>query len=120
MSFSIIELSAILVSILLLNNAHAFVSPTTSYATTSYTNIHHSYTQIFAQQQQQQQTSYYAAAGAPRVNMDQYNVPLIQSINEWTAVVQAESSMQEAGIFLKVKDKELFVDTLQYTIKREG
>ena len=52
--------------------------------------------------------------------MDQYNVPLIQSINEWTAVVQAESSMQEAGIFLKVKDKELFVDTLQYTIKREG
>ena len=116
MSFSIIELSAILVSILLLNNAYAFVSPTTSYATTSYTNIHHSNTHIFAQQQ----TSYYAAAGAPKVNMDQYNVPLIQSINEWTAVVQAESSMQEAGIFLKVKDKELFVDTLQYTIKREG
>ena len=118
MAFSIIELSAILVSILLfLNNAHAFVSPTTSYTN----NIHHFNTHIFAQQQQQQQqTSYYAAAGPPKVNMDKYNVPLTQAINEWTAVVQAESSMQEAGIFLKVKDKELFVDTLQYTIKREG
>jgi len=70
--------------------------------------------------QQQQQNSYYSAAGAPKVDMDIYNIPLTQSINEWSAVVQAESSMQEEGIFLKAKSKELFVDTLQYTIKREG
>eukprot|EP00579_Thalassiosira_antarctica_P027001 CAMPEP_0202023374 /NCGR_PEP_ID=MMETSP0905-20130828/51726_1 /ASSEMBLY_ACC=CAM_ASM_000554 /TAXON_ID=420261 /ORGANISM="Thalassiosira antarctica, Strain CCMP982" /LENGTH=316 /DNA_ID=CAMNT_0048585731 /DNA_START=61 /DNA_END=1008 /DNA_ORIENTATION=+ len=68
----------------------------------------------------QQQNSYYAAAGAPSVDMDKYNLPLEQSINEWSAVVQAETSMQQEGIFLKAKDKELFVDTLKYTLKREG
>lgn len=70
----------------------------------------------------QQQTSYYAAAGSPSVNMDQYNIPLSQSINEWTAVIQAPSSMQDEGIFLRAKNtnKDLFVDTLQYTIKRTG
>ena len=52
--------------------------------------------------------------------MDQYNLPLEQSINQWTAVVQAQTSMQEEGIYLKAKDKEMFVDTLQFTIKREG
>ena len=75
---------------------------------------------LFATATQQQQNSYYSAAGAPKVDMDMYNIPLTQSINEWSAVVQAESSMQEEGIFLKAKSKELFVDTLQYTIKREG
>ena len=68
----------------------------------------------------QQQNSYYAAAGAPSVNMDKYNIPLEQSINEWSAVVQASSSMQEEGIFLRAKDSDLFVDTLQYKIQREG
>lgn len=68
----------------------------------------------------QQQNSFYAAAGAPAVNMDKYNLPLETSINEWSAAVQAASSMQAEGIFLQVKNKELFVDTLQYTIKREG
>eukprot|EP00584_Thalassiosira_punctigera_P023016 CAMPEP_0172553768 /NCGR_PEP_ID=MMETSP1067-20121228/51642_1 /TAXON_ID=265564 ORGANISM="Thalassiosira punctigera, Strain Tpunct2005C2" /NCGR_SAMPLE_ID=MMETSP1067 /ASSEMBLY_ACC=CAM_ASM_000444 /LENGTH=325 /DNA_ID=CAMNT_0013341999 /DNA_START=142 /DNA_END=1119 /DNA_ORIENTATION=- len=68
----------------------------------------------------QQQSLYYAAAGAPSVNMDKYNLPLERSINEWTAVVQAESSMQSSGIFLRAKDKELFVDTLQFAVRREG
>lgn len=69
----------------------------------------------------QTQSSYYAAAGAPSVDMDKYNLPLERCINEWTAVVQAESSLQEAGIFLRPKDdKGLFVDTLQYSIKRTG
>lgn len=81
------------------------------------TNIHHSGNTILHAQEQK---SYYAASGAPSVDMDQYNLPLERSINEWTAVVQAESSLQEAGIFLKAKGKELFVDTLKYSIKREG
>lgn len=68
----------------------------------------------------QPQNSYYAAAGAPLINMDNYNIPLTTSINEWTAVLQAETSMQLEGIFLKAKNKEYFVDTLQYTIQREG
>jgi len=56
------------------------------------------------------------------VDMDQYNLPLERCINEWTAVVQTETSMQSAGIYLRAKDeeKELFVDTLQYSIQREG
>lgn len=53
--------------------------------------------------------------------MDQYNLPLESSLNEWAAVVQAATSMQEEGIFLKARDSDnLFVDTLQYTLKREG
>lgn len=68
----------------------------------------------------QEQTLHYAAAGAPAVDMDKYNIPLDRSINEWTAVVQAPSSMQEEGIYLRAKDKDLFVDTLQYTLRREG
>ena len=63
----------------------------------------------------------YASAGAPKVNMDKYNIPLSQSVEQWTAVLQAKSSMQEEGIFLQAKnDKELFVDTLNFCVKREG
>ena len=64
---------------------------------------------------------FYAAAGAPIVDMNKYNIPLERSVNEWTAVLQPKSSMHEEGIFLKAKsDKELFVDTLQYKVTREG
>ena len=63
----------------------------------------------------------YASAGAPTVDMNKYNIPLSQSINEWTAVIQTATSMQEEGIFLQPKNKrDLFLDTLQYTVKREG
>jgi len=114
---------------LMLQNANGFLSPRTTPSTRYNLPIHHhpspndhdsrkcnSNTQLYSQPQ----TSYYAAAGAPTVDMDQYNLPLETSINEWTAVVQTETSMQSAGIFLQTKNKELFVDTLQYTIRREG
>lgn len=53
--------------------------------------------------------------------MDTYNIPLEQSIEQWTAVLQAKSSMQEEGVFLRPKnDKDLFVDTLTFAVKREG
>jgi ferredoxin len=69
---------------------------------------------------QQEQQLYYAAAGSPYVDMNKYNLPLSSCIENWTAVLQAQTSMQAAGVFLKAKDSALFVDTLQYTIKRSG
>ncbi|KAL3765456.1 hypothetical protein ACHAW5_008569 [Stephanodiscus triporus] len=68
----------------------------------------------------QVQNSYYASAGAPAVDMSAYDLPLDRTIDEWTAVVQAPSSLQEGGVFLRAKNKELFVDTLQYSIRRAG
>ena len=63
----------------------------------------------------------YASAGSAKVNMDKYNIPLSQSVEQWTAVLQAKTSMQQEGIFLQPKnDKELFVDTLSFNVKREG
>ncbi|KAL7489930.1 hypothetical protein ACHAW6_015669 [Cyclotella cf. meneghiniana] len=63
----------------------------------------------------------YAAAGRPTVNMNQYNLPLSQSISQWTAVLQSRTSLQEEGIFLRPKNtRDLFVDTLQFRVKREG
>jgi ferredoxin len=64
---------------------------------------------------------FYAAAGAPAVNMDQYNLPLEEAVLEWTAILQPKTSMQDEGIFLQTKTKRgLFVDSLQYKVKRVG
>lgn len=64
---------------------------------------------------------FYAAAGAPSVDMNQYNLPLEQAVLEWTAILQPKTSMQDEGIFLETKTKRgLFVDSLQYKVKREG
>ncbi len=63
----------------------------------------------------------YAGAGKPTVDMNQYNLPLSEVANELTAVVQAASSMQDEGIFLAARStKDVFVDTLQYKVKRDG
>ena len=65
--------------------------------------------------------SFYGAAGEATVDMNKYNLPLENVVNEWTAVVQPKTSMQDEGIFLKTKTKDgLFIDTLQYKVKREG
>lgn len=99
------------------NSANAFV-PTSNTVAKNINPQHHISTRLFSEQPQ---NSYYAAAGSPRVDMNKYNLPLEQSINEWTAVVQGKSSMQDEGIFLTIKNKkDLFVDTLQFTVKREG
>ncbi len=70
----------------------------------------------------QVQGSFYAAAGAPSVDMTAYDLPLERTIDEWTAVVQPPSSLREGGVFLRAKDSrgELFVDTLQFSIRRGG
>ena len=94
---------------------HSFVLPLTSRTPASSSSLTSS---LGAQVQ----NSYYAAAGAPAVDMSRYDLPLDRTIDEWTAVVQASSSLQEGGVFLKAKDakKELFVDTLQFSIRRAG
>ena len=106
---SLKKISVVGAVLCLQNMAAAFVSSPT-------VNKNQCKTALFAQQQ----NLYYAAAGAPAVNMDTYNLPLERTINEWTAVVQAQTSMQDEGIYLRAKDKDLFVDTLQFTLKREG
>jgi ferredoxin len=70
---------------------------------------------------EQTQDLFYAAAGKPTVDMNKYNIPMDQILQEWTALLTAQSSMQAEGIYLNVKNsKELFADTLQYKVKRDG
>lgn len=69
----------------------------------------------------QSQDLFYAAAGRPVVNMDQYNIPMDQILEQWSALLTAGSAMQAEGVYLNVKnDKELFADSLTFTVKREG
>ncbi len=70
----------------------------------------------------QLQSSFYAGAGAPAVDMDRYNLPLERIVDEWTAIVREPSALQEGGMHLTANDnqRELFVDTLQYSILRRG
>jgi ferredoxin len=94
--------STIATLLLLLHQTRAFFTPTiqTRHSTTLYQ---------------------YAYAGSPKVDMNRYNIPLSQCTEQWTAVLQAKTSLQEEGIFLKPKnDRELFVDTLYFSVKRHG
>lgn len=100
-------MTTIFLCFLCLNNVHSFVS-------TPYTR---NPTLLFSSVDNQ---NAYASAGSPSVNMNTYNIPLEQCINEWTAVMQPRTSMQEEGIFLNTKNKDLFVDTLRFAVKREG
>lgn len=65
---------------------------------------------------------FYFAAGEARVDMNVYNVGLEKAAEEWKAVVQAKTSMQDEGIFLNIHNskKDLFVDTLTFTIDRSS
>jgi len=70
---------------------------------------------------EQTQNLFYAAAGKPTVDMNKYNIPLSQILEEWTALLTPKSLMQEEGVYLNVKtNDELFADTLQYRVKRDG
>lgn len=65
--------------------------------------------------------SRYSGAGPAIVDMNQYNIPLEKISTEWVANLTPKSSMQEEGVFLGAKsDKELFVDTLNFEILRNG
>ena len=62
----------------------------------------------------------YAAAGAPAVDMSRYDLSLEEAVEDWTAVASAGTAMQEAGVYLRSRSKENFVDTEKFTIKRDG
>uniref|UniRef100_A0A7S2EM48 2Fe-2S ferredoxin-type domain-containing protein n=1 Tax=Ditylum brightwellii TaxID=49249 RepID=A0A7S2EM48_9STRA len=65
--------------------------------------------------------SRYSGAGVASVDMNKYNLQIEQIASEWTANVHAQTSMQEGGVYLGAKSrKELFVDTLQFEVKRAG
>ena len=55
--------------------------------------------------------------------MSRYDLQIDRAIDEWTVMVQCPDVLVvagEGGVFLKAKDakKELFVDTLQFLIRR--
>ena len=58
------------------------------------------------------------------MSRSRYDLQIDQAIDEWTAMVQSPYVLVVAGegvgVFLKAKDakKELFVDTLQFLIRR--
>jgi ferredoxin len=69
----------------------------------------------------QEQDLFYAAAGKPTVDMNKYNLEWNQIVSEWTALITPKTTMQAEGIYLGAKnEKEYFVDTLRFTLKREG
>lgn len=74
-----------------------------------------------ASNSEQTQDLFYAAAGKPTVDMNKYNLPLDRIVEEWTALLTPQSSMQAEGVYLNVKSKQdLFVDTLVFRVEREG
>eukprot|EP00521_Asterionellopsis_glacialis_P015349 CAMPEP_0195300376 /NCGR_PEP_ID=MMETSP0707-20130614/27297_1 /TAXON_ID=33640 /ORGANISM="Asterionellopsis glacialis, Strain CCMP134" /LENGTH=339 /DNA_ID=CAMNT_0040363051 /DNA_START=32 /DNA_END=1051 /DNA_ORIENTATION=- len=63
--------------------------------------------------------STFSGTGAAVVDMNRYNLPLEQIANEWTANLQAASSLQEEGAFLGAKSsKDIFVDTVKIEVPR--
>ena len=108
-------------SMLTMDGTHAFLTPFNAVTHQTRTMSNGSLKSTASGSMEQTQNLFYAAAGAPTVDMNKYNIPLEQSVNEWTALVTPKSPMQEEGIYLNAKNQqELFVDTLTYTVKREG
>eukprot|EP00429_Kryptoperidinium_foliaceum_P000746 CAMPEP_0176018296 /NCGR_PEP_ID=MMETSP0120_2-20121206/8804_1 /TAXON_ID=160619 /ORGANISM="Kryptoperidinium foliaceum, Strain CCMP 1326" /LENGTH=252 /DNA_ID=CAMNT_0017351341 /DNA_START=12 /DNA_END=770 /DNA_ORIENTATION=- len=59
-------------------------------------------------------------AGPATVDLNQYNLPLDQIEDEWTANFVEKITEQESGVFLRAKnDRENFVDTLQVVFPRQ-
>lgn len=59
--------------------------------------------------------------GAAMVDMNQYNLPLDQIAEEWTAQVVPQSSLREEGIYLGAKSsKEIMVDTIKVSFRRQA
>jgi ferredoxin len=52
-------------------------------------------------------------------DMNQYNLPFDQAIEEWTANIKAATDLEESGIYLGAKSfKEIYVDSVQVTFPR--
>ena len=61
----------------------------------------------------------FAGTGPVQVDMNQYNLGLEASAEEWTARLSAANAMQEAGAYLDAKNgKTVMVDTLRIVVPR--
>jgi ferredoxin len=55
----------------------------------------------------------------PNLDINQYNLPIERSMEEWTARVVPKSANAESGIFLFARNqKEIRVDTIQFSFRR--
>jgi len=53
--------------------------------------------------------------------MNQYNIPLEEAAEQWTAELTAGTSLVKEGVYLGTKKaSNLFVDTLSFDVKRDG
>jgi ferredoxin len=61
-----------------------------------------------------------AGAGAAKVDMNQYNLPLETVVEEWTANLVAKSANTEGGVKLACKtQREILVDTVRVSFPRK-
>jgi ferredoxin len=61
-----------------------------------------------------------AGTGLATVDMNQYNLPIEQILEEWTAKIVAKSANTEGGIKLFAKnEREILVDTVQVSFTRK-
>lgn len=62
----------------------------------------------------------YSGAGPVSVDMNQYNLPLDQIMEEWTATLQPETAFVAEGVYLGAKSsKENMVDTVKVSFPRK-
>lgn len=58
-------------------------------------------------------------AGPTLVDLDQYNLPVDEIAQEWTANLQASTAMLDEGAYLGARNsKEIFVDTVKVAFRR--
>jgi len=63
----------------------------------------------------------YVGGGGAVVDMNQYNIPLEEAAEQWTAELTAGTSLVKEGVYLGTKKaSNLFVDTLSFDVKRDG
>lgn len=63
--------------------------------------------------------SIFTGTGKTKVDMNQYNLPLDQIAEEWSANLKAQSAMSEGGAFLSPKNtQEIFADTVKLSFPR--
>jgi len=68
---------------------------------------------------QSSSASKFSGAGPIEVNMNAYNIPLEEIVEQWTAELSPATPLQQEGVYLGAKDKKrLLVDTLKVEVAR--
>jgi ferredoxin len=72
-----------------------------------------------ARVEQESAASKFSGGGPIKADMNAYNVPFEEAVEEWTASIVAATAMQDAGVYLGARNaKEIFVDTLKVVLPR--